>query len=114
MRHIAGKHGVEGAQMSTNKHSGRLGPRLQSAGSRVWGLGGRVLGGAHKQHLTETLLLAVLAIAPRRSCLLMPVLCDASNSIMVCGLSLACASDDRGRLGRPRHRNRDQDIETEL
>jgi len=74
--------------MSTNKHSGRLGCRLQGAGSRVWGLGRRVLGGAHKRHLTERLLLPVLALALRRSCLLMPVLCDASNSIMVCALSL--------------------------
>ena len=106
VRHIAGKHGVEGAQMSTNKHSGRLGPRLQSAGSRVWGLGRRVLGWAHKRHLTARLLLVVLARAPRRSCLLMPALCDASNPIMVCALSLACATDDRGRHGRPRHPNR--------
>jgi hypothetical protein len=67
-----------------------------------------------KQHLTVRLSLVVLAIAHRRSRLLLFVLCDASNSIMVCGLSLACASDDRGRLGRPGHRNRDQDIETEL
>ena len=46
---------------------------------------------------TAILSLVVLAIALRR--LLVNVLCDDSNPIMVCTLALACASDDRGRLG---------------
>ena len=86
----------------------RLGPRLQGAGSReqCLGAGAQGAGGSHKRHLAATLFLPVLARAPRRSCLLMPALCDASNPIMVCALSLACATDDRGRHGRPRHPNR--------
>ena len=48
---------------------------------------------------TAILSLVVLAIAFRRSCLLVNVLCDDSNPITVCTLALACASDDRGRLG---------------
>jgi hypothetical protein len=46
----------------------------------------------------------VFAIARLRSCLLLLVLCKAFNPIMVCALSLACASDNRGRLAAVRAR----------
>jgi hypothetical protein len=58
VRHIAGRHGVEGAQMRNNKQGRSLGSRLQGAGSRGWGR--RVLGRAHKRYLTAGLSLPVL------------------------------------------------------
>ena len=61
---------------------------LQDAGSREQGLGRRVLGRAHKRHLTAVLSFPVLARVLRCSCLLLLVLCDASNPIVICTVSL--------------------------
>ena len=76
VRHIASRHGVEGAQMRNNKQARTLGSRLQGAGrkERGAGAGRRVLGGAHKRYLTAGLLPAVLALVLRCFCLLL-VLC---------------------------------------
>ena len=78
----------------------RLGCRAHSLGLSVWERGaGPFTGAKTAPYLTALLSLVVLAIALMRSCLLVLLLCDDSNPIMVCTLALACASDDRGRLG---------------